>query len=179
MAKTYKKRYYKRRTGRWSSNISEISSAVVNANAGANIATYQLVTNPVQDVQTTSQQFTVKNFDVSFTTEYSSASSQAINANLIEDIAAYIMYVPQGMTVTENYNLQHPEYIMNYKYYGSPSTDSSQQYQPYKIRTRLARKLNTGDSVILFLKYNYANTAGVSGTIFELHGLCRWWSKAN
>lgn len=176
MARTKKQiiRYYKK--PRWSSNIQEISNSVVNAEPGANFVTYTLATNPVQDIATTSQVFTTKNFDISFTLEYPSSTSSPSN---IEDITAYIMYVPQGMNITESYNNQHPEYVLNYKFYGSPSTDSQQNYQPYKIRTRLARKLNTGDSIMLFLKYNYTAPSAATGTIFEIHGLVRWWTKAN
>ena len=152
---------------------------MVNADPGANFVSYTLATNPVQDITTTSQVFTTKNFDISFTLEQSSNTGSGVNSSLIEDITAYVMYVPQGMNVTSLYNNQHPEYVLNYKYYGSPATDSNQTYQPYKIRTRLARKLNTGDSIILFLKYNYASQTGVTGTIFELHGVVRWWTKAN
>lgn len=178
MAKSKKitKRYYKK-SGRWSSNIQEISTSVVNADPGANFVSYTLATNPVQDITTTSQVFTTKNFDISFTLE-SNANSTVQPAN-VEDMTAYVMYVPQGMNVTSSYNNQHPEYVLNYKYYGSPSTDSAQQFQPYKLRTRLARKLNTGDSIILFLKYNWQSTTGVSGTVFEIHGVVRWWTKAN
>lgn len=152
---------------------------MVNADPGANFVTYTLATNPVQDITTTSQVFTTKNFDISFTLEQSSNSGATTNPVNIEDMTAYVMYVPQGMNVTAAYNNQHPEYVLNYKYYGSPSTDSQQQFQPYKIRTRLARKLNTGDSIVLFIKYNYVSQTGVTGTIFEIHGVVRWWTKAN
>ena len=177
MAKYRRTRKYSRyNRGKWSSNIQEISTSVVNADPGANIVTYTLATNPVQDITTTSQVFTTKNFDVSFTLE---STSQSPNPSNVEDITAYIMYVPQGMNVTESYNNQHPEYVLNYKFYGSTSSDTSQQYQPYKIRTRLARKLNTGDSIILFIKFNNTSTAQQLGTIFEIHGVVRWWTKAN
>lgn len=89
------------------------------------------------------------------------------------------MYVPQGMNITADYNIEHPEYIMTYKYLGSPTIDSNgQQYQPYKIRTRLARKLQSGDNVILFIKgTNQVN--GTSPSNLRLSGLVRWWTKAN
>ena len=92
------------------------------------------------------------------------------------------MFVPQGMTVTPNYNIEHPEYIMNYKYLGSPTgtgTSTSaevQQYQPFRLRTRLSRKLNTGDSVILFIKGLNQGTGNIN---INLSGLVRWWTKAN
>lgn len=99
------------------------------------------------------------------------------------------MFVPQGMNVTASYNLEHPEYIMAYKFLGSPSVDYTnlvgqgsivgQQYQPYRINTRLSRKLNTGDSVILFIKGNNTNTTGTTNAVFDFHGLVRWWTRAN
>lgn len=178
MARTKKTRYYKR--ARWSSNISEISEDIVNAQPGANCATTTLAFNPIQTNTATSQVYTTKNFEVSFTFELNSDASAI--GDKIEDITAYIMYVPQGMNVNASYNIQHPEYIMNYKFIGTPSGDNpeqGQQYQPYKLRTRLSRKLNTGDSVILFVKYNNTYTNAVSGKIMEIHGIVRWWTRAN
>lgn len=180
MAKYRRYRKYSRRgRGRWASNIQEISTTVANAAQGANYATTTLAFNPIQTSTATSQVYTVKNFETSFTFEIPSNST--VTTSNIEDITAYIMFVPQGMQVDADYNNIHPEYIMNYKFIGSPTLDSStsgQQYQPFKIRTRMARKLNTGDSVILFIKYNNQGST-VSGPIFEVHGLNRWWTKAN
>jgi hypothetical protein len=95
------------------------------------------------------------------------------------------MFVPQGMNISEDYNLQHPEYILNYKYLGSPTATFSnqstgdvetQQYQPHRLRTRLSRKLQTGDSIILFIKGLNTST---SAQQVNLSGLIRWWTKAN
>lgn len=94
------------------------------------------------------------------------------------------MYVPQGMTPGLDYNIQHPEYIMAYKFLGGPSLDSGtgnnggQQYQPMRVNTRLSRKLNSGDSVILFIKGQSPNLYTGNGS-FDFHGLVRWWTKAN
>ena len=35
-----------------------------------------------------------------------------------------LVYVPQGMTVRNNYNILHPEYILNYKYLANPTNDT-------------------------------------------------------
>lgn len=168
------RRRFRRRT-RWSSNIKEINAIALNISQGSWSGSETLATNPVQDVLGVSQVYTVKNFDINFTLEAASTATRAA----IEAVTAYIMYVPQGMNISENYNLEHPEYIMNYKYLGSPASadaqNEEQQFQPIRVRTRLSRKLNTGDSIILFLKGTSTDTGG----IVQLSGLVRWWTKAN
>lgn len=165
-------RKFKKRTQRWSSNMQEITTQVLEANSGTWFGTATLATNPTQTTLGVSQIYTVKNFDINFVIDTNVQES----LNNIENICSYIMFVPQGMNVTSDYNLQHPEYILNYKYLGSPSSDGEQQYQPTRLRTRLARKLQTGDSIILFIKgRNQSN----SDLTLSLNGLIRWWTKAN
>lgn len=173
MARTKKvvRRY---RKVRWAPNISEFNGTETVPASDIFSYTTTLTTNPIQSANLVSQTYTVKNFDISFTIDLTNTTT-----NSIEDLAVYIMYVPQGMNIGADYNLQHPEYVMNYKFIGSPSYDGStsgQQYQPIKVRSRLARKLQTGDSVILFVKgRNQASNAYA----LEFHGLIRWWTKAN
>lgn len=173
MAKYRRYRNYNRRNYRksWSPNIQEILSTQITASPGTVYTTYTLTTNPIQDTSTVSQTFTVKNFNIDFYID----SDDVSGVTGIEDICAYIVYVPQGMTVTDNYNILHPEYIMNYKYLGGATADN-QTYQPFRLRSRLARKLNTGDSVQLFIKGINQNN---SAAIYYLHGIIRWWTKAN
>lgn len=164
-------RRFKKRTVRWCSNIQEINDTSIQATPFSFTGVTTLVTNPVQSNQITSQVYTVKNFDINFTIEGSVPT--------IEAVTAYIMFVPQGMNITDDYNINHPEYILNYKYLGSPSNNTTnspyQQFQPTRLRTRLARKLQTGDSIILLIKgYNKG-----SSTSLELSGLIRWWTKGN
>ena len=100
----------------------------------------------------------------------------------VEDICVYLMYVPQGMQVTNQYPNQHPEYILAYKFVGSPSVDTpSSMAQPTKVRTRLARRLNTGDYLILYIKFSDVRSSATVTPVpqFNLHGLARWWTKAN
>lgn len=170
MAKSKRIRKYKR--SRWSANIEEINNVTVAAAQGAWSGTSTLATNPSQDILGVSQVYTVKNFDINFTIESQNYAS-------LEAITAYIMFVPQGMNVSPSYNLEHPEYILNYKYLGSPTPSGSgevQQFQPIRVRTRMARKLNTGDSIILFIK-GIGETGGTQS--LSLSGLVRWWTKAN
>lgn len=174
-----KRRYrrFRRRRGRWSANITELQISNLVAVPGRFITTTTLASNPAQSNTGVSQQYTAKNFEISFTIE---AGTQAFN---IEAVTAYIMYVPQGMTVTDQYYLQHPEYILNYKYLGSPTLEfsstsaiSAQNYQPFKLRSRMSRRLQTGDSIILLISGYNQNTAN---TNFDLSGIIRWWTKAN
>lgn len=172
------RKYTRRGRGRWSSNIQEIETTaytIAPNTKGADSVT--LVTNPLQSSLGVSQTYTVKNVECSFT--FSASNANAVYT--LEDLAVYIMYVPQGMNLTNEYNLEHPEYIMAYKYIGSPmseaSTTEGQQFQPVKIKTRLARKLNTGDQIILFWKLN--NSSTTASQVYELGGLIRWWTKAN
>lgn len=174
--RSYRQRRRFRRGTKWSANLQEISTTTVQAPANTTFwQSFVLSFNPTQVNTAVSQVFTVKNLEVSFYIDAQGSST----ATYLEDIAAYIMFVPQGMNVTQDYNLQHPEYIMAYKFLGSPSVEpgNGQQYQPTKVRTRLSRKLQSGDNVILFIKGNNTNTEYTYS--FEFHGLVRWWTKAN
>lgn len=178
MARTKRTRRRMRRTGKWSSNIQELNNVLIATDPGQWSATTTLATNPTQNVLGVSNIYTVKNFDINFTIESGNALT---DANVLEAITAYIMFVPQGMNIDENYNLNHPEYILNYKYLGSPPGTSAagseiQQFQPFRLRTRLSRKLQTGDSIILYLKGTNSSSQNVN--VF-LSGLIRWWTKAN
>lgn len=177
MARATRKRYYKKSTTKWAPNIQEISTTTVQASANSTFfQSFVLAFNPTQVNTAVSQAFTVKNVEVSFYID-----SDAQQTSSIEDITAYIMFVPQGMNITVDYNLQHPEYIMAYKFLGSPTPDTGsslgQNYQPQRVKTRLMRKLQSGDNVILFIKGS--NTSPSTNTQFEFHGLVRWWTKAN
>lgn len=171
MARYRRTRRYRRRT-RWAANIEDVGPTRNTLLGGPGYAssTATLVTNPAQSSGTTSTVYTVKNVEGTFTIETDD------NDTLAEGFTAYLMYVPQGMNVDANYNIQHPEYIMAYKFYGSPSPDAGQQYQPIRIKSRLARKLQTGDSIILFIK---AYNQGSALRQYTLQGVIRWWTKSN
>lgn len=177
MARKYIKRYYRRRA-KWSANIQELGTTnivIEDAFQGAWFRDFVLTSNPIQQTTQVSQTYTVKNVEVTFSIE---PASNAGTINILEDIVAYIMYVPQGMQVTSNYNLEHPEYIMAYKFLGSPTSDNPTSLaQPPRIKTRLSRILQSGDSIVLFLKGNKTSTSQFAS--MDFHGLCRWWTKAN
>lgn len=179
MAKKRIVKRYRRAKGRWSSNIKSISNSIITADTGEFFATNILCQNPVQNNQTVSQQYTVKNVEISFQLETSSDAASTAKYN-IESLICYIMYVPQGMTVDVNYPSYHPEYIMAMRFLGSPDFENSSSSSipgrnPLRVKTRLARRLQTGDSVILFIG---GNNIGAN-TNLNFHGILRWWTKAN
>lgn len=185
MAKKTIKKYY-RRKGRWSANIRNISDSQINIEVGNFYFTTTLTTNPAQSTSTVSQQYTVKNFELSFSLDLNNNATPNLGSN-IENIIFYVMYVPQGITVDSNLPIQHPEWIMTYKFMGSIDMEVENNNQiglsyiaprrgPYKIKTRMARRLQTGDSVVLLITGVNKNNGSVSG---DMSGLLRWWTKAN
>jgi len=177
MARRYRRRTYRRSKGRWSANIKTLTAQTINLAGNSSFySTTDLCTNPVQSDSTVSQQYTVKNVELNYEIDSNAP-------NIVEGLTSYIMYVPQGMTVTETYPNQHPEYIMAYRFLGSPNYDNdsltgttSVGRLPCKIKTRLARRLQTGDKVILLIVgLNQADTS----QLIRFNGLVRWWTKAN
>lgn len=183
MARRTRRKYWKRKSGRWSPNIVKISSTN-NASAGEFVNVEDLATNSSSNSNGVAQVFTVKNFEITFTIEVETYTP----GQFLESMTAYVMYVPQGMSITSNYYAQHPEYIMTYKYLGSPTSpqiysvgstqyaQETQQYQPIRIRTRMSRKLQTGDRVVLLIQGSNQSSSSQS---YRIDGIVRWWSKAN
>lgn len=184
MARKYYKRRYYRRKGRWSANIKTITDDQFESPAHSSFFHgYTLCENPVQTDATVSQQYTVKNIELSYEIETPRTNNVASGSSYIEGLIAYVMFVPQGMTVTEIYPNTHPEYIMAYKFLGSPNVETtgnndtvSPGRNPLKIKTRMARRLQTGDSVILLL---VGTNNSSSATNLSMSGIVRWWTKAN
>lgn len=164
--KRIRRRY--RRKGRWSSNIKPIENQTItfpgNTKTSASIT---LCYNPAQTDTTVSQQYTVKNVELNFEIDST--------ANQLESFCGYIMFVPQGMTIGDDYAELHPEYIMAMRFYGSPDADTPYR-NPLRIKTRLSRRLNTGDSIIFYITGVNTYSQALNSTI---NGLLRWWTKAN
>lgn len=171
MARSRRYRRYRRRTGKWSSNILPIDSSLM-FQAGDFYTSTDLATNPSQTSSSVSQQYTVKNVEFSYKIELNNIDE---NRDL-EMLQMYVVYIPQGFTITINTIDQHPEWVMAYQFIGNPDSDAIQRYQPRKIKTRLARRLNTGDSIKLLIYGKNTSSSSLGGTV---SGIVRWWTKAN
>lgn len=174
MARYRRTRKYYKSKGRWSTNIKNIQDEQT-IQQGWNGNAIDLCINPAQDTITNlgvSQQYTVKNVELSAYLECNTSA----DTSLVESIEHYIMFVPQGMAIGVDYNLLHPEYIMAYYYQGNPTQDGVGLGYKVKVRTRLARRLNTGDRIIYFYK---VRKQGENTAAINVSGLVRWWTKAN
>lgn len=177
MAKFRRYRKYTRRgRSRWSSNLVDIgpNTFVLPTHQGWNHTEFTLITNPDYSDQLTSNLYTIKNVEVTLQFDATATSAQGI-----ENVQFYIMYVPQTMYVGQDYAIKHPEYIMAMRYYGEPGQDATQavKYSPsIKITSRLARKLNAGDRIILLIRAANSSNNDLQTTY---GGLCRFWTKAN
>lgn len=180
MAKKRIVKRYRRAKGRWSANIKKLTTQTITATGNSEFfATTDLCQNPAQTESSVSQQYTVKNVELNF--EFELIAGQTVLTD-IEGIVCYIMYVPQGMTIDSNYPNYHPEYIMAMRFLGSPNLETADSVaqqpgrNPLRIKTRLARRLQTGDKIILYVNGTNAHPNTVT---LNFNGIIRWWTKAN
>lgn len=178
----YYRRRYPRRTFRkknWSSNIIT-SETTITFPAGTNYGGGSAIClNPAQSVSTVSQSFTVKNIKLSISANVDSSSG----IQYIDQLVAALVYVPQGYSVTYATLSEHPEWFMTVKFLDNPKVDSPSAggtgyiQKPFTISSRLARKLQTGDSVQLCLfGINKAQSTSVP---IRFSFMAQWWTCAN
>lgn len=178
MARRRYYRRYRRRSGRWSTRISNFVGSQL-AGANQQFVVYQnLTSNPAQSDDSVSIKYTVKNINLQLELESPSSSN-----GIVENLQAYVMFIPQGFIPTgvpgayADVPFQHPEWIMAHRFYGSAQIDpNGPGFPPVRLRSRLARKLDTGDRVVVIILGNNAGT--VSATL-EYRGLVKYNTKAN
>lgn len=175
----YRRRWYGRRTFRkknWSSNIITSQTTITFPASSTYGAGSALCLNPSQNVATVSQPFTVKNIKLSV----SCVASEIALSDALDNIVVAIVYVPQGYTVTYNTINEHPEWFMAVKYIDNPSLEQSSttgsQYKPFTVSTRLARKLQTGDSIQLCV---FGTSSAASPAAITFRFMAQWWTCAN
>ena len=175
MAKYYRRRIYKRvKAKTWSSRIQNLD-ITQSVQPSTNFFIFRnLATNPVQSADSVSNKFTVKNIWVNFTVE-----NLLVGNNLVENLQAFVMFIPQGFTLSEDTPYEHPEWIMASKHIGIPLDQNSPGYSPLSIRTRLARKLDTGDKVVFVLLGSNTGTGTGGNASIRLTGIIRYNTKAN
>lgn len=138
--------------------------------ATGNFNTYvDLITNPTNAYpnQMTGYVETIGRFSIDCTLE----GAQSLN-----NVAMFIMYIPEGYTISNQVNNsnsvlnQHPEWIMAYKYLGSPTQSASDQIsqgcQPTRIRSRVRRNLMTGDRIVLYITGTNSATQASTATLW-------------
>lgn len=157
-----------RGNGGFISVLKEINKDITlpaNATTGGSV---DLLTVPI-DSQAS---MTVRNFTTDLIIE---TQSTATNAGY-EKAQYYVMFLPEGHTVTANLPFQHPEWILSYAYQGTPKADTESLGFNIRKRSRKTRKLRPGDSIFLFT-LGENNTS--SATTINVSGLIKYFSKMN
>lgn len=163
------RRYYRRRSN-WSSRINELNISETLAANGDFFIQRDLVTNPAQTDNNISNKFTVKNVRAELEAQVTSSEATAINF-----VRAYIMFVPQGVPVNGSLPTNHPEWIMAYRWVGSPVANGSPYFPALRLGSRLSRNLDTGDRITFIIIGS--NTDVVAAGI-NCNGLVRYNTKA-
>lgn len=172
MARFRRYRKYTRRSHvKWSSRITNITTSQNVSQQQELFISNTLATNPAQQTSSISQKFTVKNVWMQFNIE-----SQNETLNNLDNLQLFIMYVPQGYSLSSSMPYDHPEWIMAQKFIGTAINFNNPGYGPLSVSTRLARTLDTGDSIKWVLLG--ANNSNSSGSV-SLKGICRYNTKAN
>lgn len=178
MARYRRTRKYTRynRGKHWSTRLTSINVTQV-VSPGQGFFIYRtLATNPAQDDNTVSQRFTVKNVYCQVSIEREKTGDVYTNFE-VENLQHYILFLPQGYTLTEDTPFEHPEWIMVHRFLGSPQLDENPGYPPVTISTRLSRKLDTGDRIVYLLIGT--NTSSNQGVTLAVNGLIKLNTKAN
>lgn len=182
MARIRRFRRYRKRAS-WSTRLTNIEGQQLATAGNDYIVYYNLAQNAAQDDNTVSQKYTVKNV-------HAQLQLEANNAVLVENLQAYIMFVPQGYVPTGTPSaygslpFDHPEWIMAYRFYGSAQHDNNgpdateiPTFPPLRLRSRLSRKLDTGDRIVLII-LGRNMSQGTSVTL-TYRGLVKMNTKAN
>lgn len=180
MARYYRYRKYSRRfrSKRWSSRITNFTGEQ-SATGGNNFIIYtNLAQNPAQTETTVSQKYTVKNINCQLQIECD--STNFVN---VENLQAFVMFIPQGYIPTgtpsaySEVPFNHPEWIMTHRYIGSATNDSQNAgYAPLRLFSRLSRKLDTGDRIVVII---LGKNTGTSSITIGYQGLVKYNTKAN
>ncbi|AYA60340.1 hypothetical protein [Bovine serum-associated circular virus] len=138
----------RRQTVKWSPHLL-IQPMTMEATQGE-FASYQLIAKNSSDTSIpVPSVIKVKNFKVSIDTSAPSDFSQGMKY-----LNAYLMYVPEGITLNTDTAKNHPEWIIAWR--GINDTNQSDR-DNYVLSSRLARNLNSGDAIYLLFA-GYTNT---------------------
>lgn len=179
MARYRRYRKYSRRRHIWSSRITNLSGSQ-SAGAGQQfVIYYNLCQNPAQTNTTISQKYTVKNVHLQLNFNNDTTSTN----QTLKNFQAFICYIPQGYVPTgvpgqyADVPYDHPEWIMAHRYLGTPGSNTSSGWNStFTLRSRLARKLDTGDRVVVIILGN--NTSTASYTV-NYSGVVKYVTKSN
>lgn len=182
MARRRYRRYSRRRTGKYSPNITRLGPNSYNIQPQTrDFQIVTLVENEGYNASRGNNILRVKNVELNVQFETANVAA----AYNIESCCGYILFIPEGYSINIDTPIQHPEWIMAYKFFGSPDPELGSITEPQvvspqrvqRITSRLSRNLNTGDRIVFLAEATNVNENNAYGVQFQ--GLCRWWTKAN
>ena len=114
-----------------------------------------LVVNSAETATPTPTIIKAKHFKMSVDTYVNAGATIAIGP-----IVAYIMYVPQGYTLTTNTPVDHPEWVLTWRTIDTSNSSINTGYHAtVSMSSSLSRNLNSGDSIkIVLIANNVSST---------------------
>ena len=125
--------------------MREILPATVNVPAGQQAFSYATIAANKSDTPGTPPTPTVikvKHIKAVFDCN---AGSVALNNGFV-----CVLYVPEGITITANSPIAHPEWIMAWRGFELTYQTNNVLGNQVQLNSNLSRNLNSGDSIILF-----------------------------
>ncbi len=163
-------RYYPRRTvakKKWASNIV---NGTVSSSGFSLLAQNSSQTTSPTPVIVKCGNFKVQG-DVMVQTSGSSSSARPV------PLVFYILFVPEGVGISDSLVTTHPEWIMGWTVIDASIINSAQgsttSGNRFSITTRLKRNLNSGDSIVAILQSR--DSAATAQAAFT----CQFWTCAN
>lgn len=159
----------RRRGKKWSPVLVSLSS---NVNVAGDTATYVAMNEGIcSNSNNTAQAPTatvikVGNIKVSF--------DMWKSGTFLGLAEVYIMFRPQGMNIDASYCVAHPEYIMCWRTF-----DVINDNQSITIQSRLKRNLNSGDSIILYVRYKNIVAPTTPQSSLAINGIVSYVCCAN
>lgn len=97
---------------------------------------------------------------------YSASAARAVSSCMI-----YILYVPEGVVINQNFVMQHPEYLLGWTCLSLESGGS------FSLSSGLKRNLNSGDKIQAFF---YADTliSPQEAITFALYFHIQYWTTS-
>lgn len=134
----------RRRTAKWSPHL--LVQSISFETSSGDFGSYQLLAkNSTDTTVPVPSIIKVKNFRVSIDTSVPSV------ANYPNYLNVYLMYIPEGVTMTSDTPRNHPEWILAWK---GINAISHADKEGIVLSSRLSRNLNSGDGVYLLFSGN-------------------------
>ena len=163
--RSYRKIYPRKR---WASNIGNYTTIVtVNGGSAGGNNTYTICENSAQNSTPTPVILKFGRIKLKGDVRYNVTDA----ANFTSAIM-YVVFVPQGNTLTAQFIGNHPEYILGW------TTISMDSGNTFSLTSSLKRNLNSGDSIQLYIGVSNAYSVQASINYSFFYNVQFWTTSA-